>query len=453
MKLEEKLVSYIAEARYEDMPDDVVDLAKTFCLNILGNIVGGSTTEMCEELVGETTAWGGRKDATILLYGDKVPAHNAAFVNSYFSRALESDDGIRPGVHIGSSIVPTALAASELAGGCSGKEFLTALIAGAEVTGRINSVSVYNGLCPTGSCGIFATSIAAAKILGLDVEQIWHAMGISFCRSGGSPQSNRDGALSVRMNQGFISQEGLMAAQLAKKGFTGAINFLEGELGFFPLFANNNYDPEVVGGDLGKRFEFHKTMFRKYPCCASNISSTEAALSLVTEHNDITPDNIDRVKVIMTPHSAHIVDSPLVMGKYPRVNAQFNVRYCVANALLRKSSRLDLFEEAAVRDPEIMKLVDSIDIVPDPALDLRDETAVDMEIITRQGKTYKKSIDFAGGFPENPLTADEHMERALSYFHYVKKPLGENNIERIISAVKNIEDLADIRDLIPLLLW
>ena len=450
MDIEQKLVNYIACTKYEDLPSDVVELAKFFFLNILGTTVGGSTAEKCADLVRQTKDWGGKPESTILLYGGKVPAQNAAFVNSYMARALESDDGVPPGLHIGSSAIPTALAAMELAGGCSGKQLITALVLGGEVAGRINSAARYNDFCPTGSTGAFATAAIASKLLDLTPDQIWNALAIVYVRSGGgSPQGNRDGALSIRINQGFISQEGLMAARLAQNGLTGPTNFLQGGLGFFHLFSGDEYDPDQVAGNLGKRFEFMKTAFRRFPCCGSANPGIEATLNLLAEHPDITPDNIKRVKVKMTPYSASIVDAPFVLGANPRINAQYNERYCVASVLLRRSCKIEHFEESFARDPQIMEMCDKIDIVGDPTMGKRHELSVDIEVITNKEKTYKKGIDG----PPKPLTTEERMERFMNYIHYGTKPLPEKTIDKIVSLVQNLENVEDVRSLIPLMVW
>jgi len=141
--IEEKLVNYIFQARYGDLPAEVVETAKNMTLTIIGTTVAGAMREGCQALVDQVREWGGKEEATILLHGGKVPSQNAVLINSYMARALDFDDGIRPGMHVGASAVPAALAASELAGGCSGGEFLTALAVGAEVADRINLVSDY----------------------------------------------------------------------------------------------------------------------------------------------------------------------------------------------------------------------------------------------------------------------------------------------------------------------
>lgn len=452
MEIEERLVDYVLSTKYEDLPAEIVELVRRFVLTIVSTTIAGATAEGCEALASQAKDWGGKEEATILLYGSKVPACNAALVNSYLARSLDAEDGIRPGMHVGASAVPTALAASELAGGCSGKEFITALAVGAEIADRINLVSNYDGFDPTGVCSIFSTATVASKIVGLNRDQIWNALAIAFNRSGGSFQSNIEGALSVRLIQGFVAQGGIISAQLAEKGFTGPKDFLEGIYGYFHLYAKDKYDTFAVAGELGERFEFSKTMFKKYPSCGSTISSTEAILDLVKE-NDITPDNITQINIKVTPYSYKLVGGPFKIGDNPRVDAQFNIHYCVANALLRKSSKLEHFEEPLIKDPRIMDIVKKINIEADPILDERDETAVEMQVLTKNGDVYNKRIDIAAGFPERPLTTEESMERFWNCIDYAKRPLPQENAEKLASLVGRLEEVQDIRSLIPLLLW
>lgn len=165
METEKKLAEYVAGTRFDDLPAEPIDTMKNVILTVLGTTIAGATAEGCEALVDQVKEWGGRKEATILIHGGKVPACNAAFVNGTMARALDFCDAMLPGMHVGSSSVPAALAAAELVGGCTGKEFLTALVLGTELAARINSVSIYDGFDPTGICSIFATSAIAGRIL------------------------------------------------------------------------------------------------------------------------------------------------------------------------------------------------------------------------------------------------------------------------------------------------
>ena len=229
MKTEQAIVQYIGETAFQDIPEAPLKVTKDMILTVLGTTLAGAGAEGCQMLVDMHRRWGGQPESTILIYGGKIPAQNAAFVNSVMARALDFDDAMTPGIHIGASVIPTALAAAELAGGCSGQDFLAALVLGVEVAARLNlSESAYDGFDPTGVCGIFASTVAASRILGLSEKETWNALALAFNKSGGSFQSNVDGSLAVRVIQGWVSQSGITCARFAKSGITGPKNFLEG---------------------------------------------------------------------------------------------------------------------------------------------------------------------------------------------------------------------------------
>jgi 2-methylcitrate dehydratase PrpD len=276
-------------------------------------------------------------------------------------------------------------------------------------------------------------------------------LAIAFNKSGGSFQSNIEGTLSVRLIQGFVSQGGIISAQLAKNGFTGPRSFLEGVYGYFHLYAKDRYDAQAVVGDLGERFEFQKTIFKKYPSCVGTFAGTEAMLDLVRE-SDITPDDVMKVDIKVTPYVYKMPGGGFKIGDNPRVDAQFSIQYCVANALLRKSSKLEHFEERSVLDPKIMDIAKKVNVVADPALDKRGETALEMQVLTRDGTVYTKSLDFPSGLPENPLTREENMERFRSCISFAGELIPHENIEQLISLVGELERVKDVRLLIPLLL-
>ena len=455
METERKLAQYVTDTAYEDLPEKPVVVAKNVILTILGTTLAGADAEGCRALVDQVRQWGGRKEATILIHGGKVPAYNAALVNSTMARALDFCDGMVPGMHLGSSSVPTALAAVELAGGCSGKEFLAALVVGMEIASRLNTISVYDGFDPTGVCAIFAATAIAGRLLRLDSGQMLNALALAFNKAGGSMQSNIDGSLAVRMIQGFSSQNGIMAAQLAKRGITGPRNFLDGIYGYFHLYAKDQYHPQVVTKGLGETFEMRKIMFKKYPSCGGTLAPTDAVLELIRER-DLTPEEVARVDVEVSPHVYKLVGGPFKIGDNPKVDAQFNIQYCVANALLRKSSKLVHFDESCIRDPKMMRLTKNIHVSVDPTLDdperLIFSVGAHVKVTTKRGNTYDKSVDIPRGFPGNPLTQEEHLERFRGCVEYADKPLPKGNIEKVISRVDRLEETKDIRTLIPVLL-
>lgn len=458
MELEKKLVAHAVDTQPENFPQQDLDIAKNMVLTNIGTIVAGATAEGCQELVGLLKKWGGKKEASILVHGGKVPAHHAVMANSTMARALDIDDAMIPGMHVGASSVPTALAAAELAGGCSGKDFLAAIAIGQDVAARINLATIYEGSEPTwdatGVCGIFASTVAAGRILELDTSQMWNALGLTFTQPGGeSMQAIVDGTLAVRLFQGCVSRNSMLCTRLAQRGFSGPKNFLEGPWGYFHLYSKDKYDPDALVRDLGKRFKLDNTVFKRYPSCGGTIASTDATLYLIREKG-INSDNIARIDIKVLPYLFKLVGGQFKIGENPTVDAKFSIQYCVASGLLRKDAKLKHFDEADVRDPRIAELVKKIHVTADPKIDsgrIEFSLRTEMNVRTLKGEIFHKVVDIPRGFPGNPMSNQEHIERFKDAATYGDRSMDEEKIEKILFMVHNLEEINDVRSLIPLL--
>jgi 2-methylcitrate dehydratase PrpD len=348
-------------------------------------------------------------------------------------------------------VIPAALAASELAGQCSGKDFIAAVAVGTEVAARLNlSEAAYDGFDPTGICVPFGAAAAAARILGLSRKEIWNALGLAFNSCGGSFQSHIDGSLGVRFVQGRVAQSGVMSARLASKGITGPRNFLDGVYGYYHLYGKDMFTGETTLSDLGSRYNLLQLVFKKYPSCALTAGSTDVMLKLIAEE-DLSADDIERIHITVPPYTHKLVGHTFEVGDNPKVNAQFSIPYCVANALLRRSSKLSHFEENNIKDPRIAALTERIKVIADKALEARGHTPLDMRVVTRSGKEYLRTMEIAPGFPGNELTKEDHQQRFWDCIDFAAKPVPRESAERIVSLINGIEALENIRVLISLL--
>ena len=163
--------------------------------------------------------------------------------------------------------------------------------------------------------------------------------------------------------------------------------------------------------------------------------------------------DVDRIEVRITPYCHKLVGHPFKIGENPKVDAQFNVRYCVANAIVRKSSVLKHFEKSYIQDPQIMTLVNKVVVIPDPALeDPNFGTNVvgsNVKIHTRQGREYHRSVPVARGMPGNPLSREEHLEGFADCMSYARTPLSQEKIDGIISMIDRLEEARDCRRQVP----
>lgn len=452
MKAEKRLAEYVCRTQFNEIPRDALKVIRNMLTGVFGTTIAGSGSEGCEALVEYYRDQGGKQEATILIHGGKVPAQNAVMVNSVMARALDFDDAMAPGIHIGASVVPAALGAAELAGDCSGKEFLTALALGTEIAARLNlTEATYDGFDPTGVCSVFAATVAAGRILQLNESEMWNALALAFNRSGGSFQCNIDGSLAVRVIQGWTSQTGMHCAQLAKLGITGPKNFLDGVYGYFHLFGRDVVSSEACVQSLGERFDLQKVIFKKYPSCGLTLGCTDVTLALLKEKR-LAPDDIDRIEVRVPPYAFKLVGHPFEIGDNPKVNAQFSIQYCVANALLRQGSRLRHFEESTIRDSSINAFIEKISVTPDPSLDARGHTALDLTVFMKTGEEHLKKIDIAPGFPGNPLVQEDHENHFRDCLDFSETPFPKERTEELLKTVDQVEGLKDIQALIPLLI-
>ena len=453
MAVERRFTEFAVNVQYDQLPHATIDFIKSLILGIMGTAVAGASEVDSTIAVDLAREWGGKEEATIFVYGNKIPAYNAAFANSIMARALDYEDGMPPGVHAGASVIPTAFAAAELAGGCSGKEFLAAVTVGAEIIANLALCSFFEGFDPTGILSVIGACATAGRIMGLNVTQMHNALALAFNRSGGSFQSNIDGSLAVTSIQGFTSQNAIICAQMAQKGITGPENFIEGIYGYLHLYGKDKFTPEDSTRNLGKTFLIHKALCKKYPSCGCTLSATNATLQLVVEkEGGFSPGDIKSIEVTVSPYSHKLTGHDFKMGDNPRVDAQFNIQYCVANAILRRQSKLENFKESSIKDPRIMELAKKIRVIPDTAMvGQGSESTLNAHIkIMDKDGVFEKRVDFAPGLPENPLTREEHLEHFQDCMSYAKKPPSPENQARIISSVDGLEEVKDVRELVLL---
>lgn len=229
-----ELCDHLALFKCEDLPQKTMEIAKRFLLDAMGVAMAGTSAAGCSQVMKRIKYWGGKKESTILVYGDKIPSYHAALVNGMFCHARELDDGHEEGsVHTYSSVLPAALAVGEEKGSVSGKEFLTALVLGVDLVSRMAlSIRYLRGWHFTGICGGFGAAAAAGRIMGLDPEKMRHALGIVYAQTAGVGIGSSEAAMTKRMNPGIASRSGVIAAYLARDGVTGPQNIFESKEGF-----------------------------------------------------------------------------------------------------------------------------------------------------------------------------------------------------------------------------
>lgn len=447
MNIEQELAHFVVHTQFEDLPLDAQRVVRHILTTVLGTAIAGAHEDGVNEALSVYGTPAQTQSARVLVHGMRVTAASAATINGLMARSLDFCDAMAPGLHIGSSLVPAALAAAEMAGGCNGREFLAALAVGAELAARMNLTEQgYAGLDPTGVAGVFGATAAASRILGLNATQAHNALALAFNRCGGSFQSNVDGSLAVRMIQGWVAGDGIACAQLAKAGLTGPEHFITGVYGYAKLYAKDPGFEVTVGHALGTDYRLLGTMFKKYPSCGMTQGATELALRLL-KAGPIDPKHIDHIAVHVPAYGFRLVGHRFVLGSNPRVNAQFSLQYCVANALVRKASLLDHFRPEQINGPDVLSLAERVHVSHEPALDAREHTSVALQVRMTDGAVWCDALDIAPGFPGKPLTDEEHEQRFAACMAYAGR-----EESALLAWLKSIDVCVDVREIVDLTL-
>lgn len=251
----------------------------------------------------------------------------------------------------------------------------------------------------------------------------------------------------MRIVQGWVAGAAIECAQMAQAGLTGPRRMLTGIYGYAHLYGRDALDPDSVVAGLGREWRLLRMMFKKVPSCGATQGLTELVLGLVAEL-DLVPGDVGRVEIRLPPYSHKLVGHAWRLGDNPRVDAQFSARWCAANAIVRRSSRLEHFRPAQVADPAVLALLERIDCVADPALDARGHTAVDVVLTTTRGQAHRRGLDIAPGFPGRDLDDAQHLARWRDCMAYAPWPLAAGQAEGLLDDVARLEALADVRGLV-----
>src|SRR5438128_1969043 len=314
MSLSRDLAAFVANIRYDDLPAEVVDRAKGVTLEALCSALVARdfpASRQALALMREEEAGGGGA-ATVLCQGDRLTKAGAAFVNAEMIFAGGKWDTFRMLTHPGTAILPAALVAAEMSG-ASGKEFLTAVAAGYEVMERMAAefipMVMSRGFHAGPVFGIFGAAIAAAKLGGLDENQINGAIAQCVNLAAGNLEGARSGGRSLR--EGGAVRNALLAVALAKHGTPGGETTLEGEAGFYHAYAGSNRgelrygftgvnrtDMAKITEGLGREWIFLETLYRIYSTAGYNIAHVDVTAKLCEEH-DIAPGDIERIEALV----------------------------------------------------------------------------------------------------------------------------------------------------------
>ena len=451
-------VKLFTGTRYADIPAAAIDAAKKEVLDSLATAIGGSSQAGVGELVDMVSEWGGKEQSTIIAYGMKCPAPNAAQVNATMTHALDYDDGHPIAqVHIGCVAVPTGFAVAERMNGKNGQEFLTALALGADFLARLGLASrpggslIKSGWHPTALYGYLGAAAIAGRLLGLDEEKMTNALGIAYHQCAGNSQCVNDGAMTKRMGPGLAARGGITAALMAERGITGARNILEGEYGVFQQYHGGDYDINIMTADLGTRFEGANIGDKPYPCCGFSHAFIDAALSLRSRHN-IDVEQVESITAYGGETACEIC-MPLEVKRAPRntIDSQFSLPWAIATALVKGRVAVDDFTLEAIKNEGVLRAAQKITCELDSSLNRHGVGPGRVKITMKDGTEYVEEVEHCLGSIEHPMNFDDCARKFRECAAGLKKPLSAGTVDTVIEMTAGLEKLDDATAIIRLL--
>ena len=448
----QKLATFASRLTFEDIPIPVTDYVKKCLLDFTGVAIRSAGEETSKKIFEFFKKQGGVEEASVIRYSHKTTCALAALINGAMAHVLELDDGHIVGhVHPGVTSIPAALAVGEKIS-ANGKELITAMAAGYEAVIRIGDAvtpsAIYDrGIHAPGLMGAFGASVAAGNLLKLDDIGLTHAVG-NCCLTPVAPfQTFTEGAVVKELYGGWPAYVGTLAALMAKEGFTGPVELLEGKMGFCRNVANE-YDLSKITDRLGEKWRICETYFKKHASCSFSHTTMDAVLEIVTSQQ-VSPEDIQRV-VIKTHRFASDLreKNPLTLSA-----KKSSLPYCVALAIIKKRVFLDEFNLTEREEKIVFELAQKVEVQLDPHMDrihVADEgrRPAMVEIYLNDGTVLNSQKEVAKGWPEDPFSEDELEQK---FFELVKDEISMDQASDILNLVKSFEEIDDISSFMKLI--
>ncbi len=437
MPMTEDIADFIACFDLKTAPAELLPRVRQAFVDSYGVMLAGSREESALLAAGWAQSQGAPGDCRVFAQaGLRTSAANAALANGVAAHTLDYDHF----GHQSAVLVPCVLATGETKG-LSGRELIEAYIVGLEVSALLASAMGEEakaiGLHPAGLCGTLGGAAAAARSLGLNQTHIQAALGIAASMTGGLSQNF--GTMVKPLHLGNAARNGIMAAELAARGFTANPQIFDQPGGFF-----GKLTAEAVRECLGKRFRFIQPgiAFKAYPCPYSSQRAVDAIVKIAERHQ-IAPGEVTQINCAAAPNTFRVL---IHHRPATSLEAKFSLEYLLAAGLIFKTISEECFDAKNVGDPKIRALVEKVHIIDAPLeRGTPGEGAVTVQVKT-DAAVFEETVSYAPGHPKNPLSWDKLAEKFRSCAR--QGGIDEPALERCLDLLTRIDEIADVRDLL-----
>jgi len=437
--LSEKLARFALGLSYDQIPAAVVTRAKHLILDSVGIALASTQYPFAAVSLAAMEQLGSGASPVIGI-GRKLALRDAVLMNGILVHGLDFDDTHSRGViHGTSSSFPCALALTDRDDN-DGKALLVAYVAAMEVATRLGAVAKGGfhqvGFHPTGLVGAFGCTLAAARILGLDVDQATMAQGITLSMASGSLEFLEDGSWTKRMHPGWAGVVGITAATLAKHGFVGPRGAYDGRFGLYASHLGKYFeqaDFDLATESLGRSWQINEVAVKPIPACHFTHAAADAAAVLRKEHC-LAAKDIRRVRVRVPQEVVKTVCEPVANKRNPAnsYDAQFSIPYIVATGLTKGRFTLAELEDDALNDKAVLDLASRVDYEIDEGSTFPRHYTGEVVVETADGRTLRHREGVNRGCADRPLSNDEVVSK---FFDNADRAIPRRTAERIRDGV------------------
>lgn len=414
--LSDRLCDHIATTPFAAIPPAARDATRLALLDAIGVMLGASGLSPEANPFATLALVGGSGPSLLLGHRDRVSAPAAALANGALAHALDFEDAFDEApCHPNAALVPALLALAD-ARGADGETLLAAMAIGCDLTCRmalaLRRPMEAGGWYPPPILGAFGAAAGAARLLGLDARATRDALSLALCQATMPGEIKHSRETTIRaVREAFPAQAAVTSALLAEQGVVGFEAPLEGQGGFYRLFADGQYDADALLDGLGTAFHGERLSFKRWPACRGTHAYIEAALSL-RERIDI--ERIAAVTVVVGEVQRMLVaPAPRKQAPASAIDAKFSIFFTTALALVRGDVGLRDFDEAARSDPPVLALAARMTAVFDP---VRVPTAIGgiVEVTLDDGTIHRAEVPVALGHPDRPIPLSAMIEKFVA---------------------------------------
>lgn len=441
------IAEYLQTLEPEQLPREVAELEKLHVLDTLGCILYGTTTPWVGKLSSSLAALEGTSRGTTIGANPSLPAGRSVLVNGTASHSMDFDDHCQhAGIHAGSATVPSALGfCRDVDRKVSGSEFLAAVTAGCEIGIRsgfgIGFGCAERGHHIAGFTGTFAAVATTGKLLDLDIVEMQNAIGIAGTQGAGLLGAQY-GADAKRFHMGKAAESGFLAAYYADRGFTGDTMIFEDRYGAIGPTVSHNYDVEAITDELGTKYELlDMLVFKPFPSIGQ-IHHAVTGVRNILATEGVAPEEVSHVTVKTTEH----VKDHVGWEYEPKgvMSAQASMQYAIACILVDGDVSIESFTEEAIHRRDLIERAKDVDVVEDENIEDPNSFGSTVEVTTDRGETFVTTVDEPKGYPGNPMSEEELLDKFRSQARTV---VSEEKAERAIDFVLEIEEQDDVTEL------